>query len=206
MGKKTICFILFAAVMLISSCGPGAAVTASQAPRSATATAMPTALPAPTAKPAPTAAPSPAPVPLPSVTLGRGDFYFSVDKKNSFLFSRNVAGYRQTDYSTYIGWSKLGGSSFVRIQLDSWEMGYTKEGKADEAWAARWDKVFDTARENGIYVLPVFSGWFDWNDGNPDYGYPMWYKNPLNEANGGPVKSPKQLFEKGSDTQTMRLG
>jgi len=29
----------------------------------------------------------------------------------------------------------------------------------------------------------VFTGWFDWNDGTPDYGYSTWKDNPLNHAN-----------------------
>jgi hypothetical protein len=142
------------------------------------------------------------PVPAQPITLKSGDYYFSEYGKQEFLFSRNVAGYRQEHYNTFIDWAKSGGSSFIRIQLDSWGMGYTVTGEVDEAWAARWDKVFDTAEENGILVLPVFSGWFDWNAGE---GYSTWNENPLNIANGGPVASPSELFQKDSAAQVMWL-
>jgi hypothetical protein len=79
-------------------------------------------------------------------------------------------------------------------------MGYTSTGAVDESWAVQWDRVFDKAETDGIYILPVFSGWFDWNAGT---GYSTWKSNPLNQANGGPVLSPAELFQKGSATQTM---
>ena len=103
-------------------------------------------------------------------------------------------------YDTFLDWSKAGGSKFARIQLDSLGMGYTKTGEVDQSWAAQWDQVFDKAQADGIYILPVFSGWFDWNAGS---GYSTWKSNPLNQANGGPVKTPGELFQKGSATQNM---
>jgi len=134
------------------------------------------------------------------LTLKPGDFYFSVDGQTSFLFSRNVGGYQLVHYDTFLDWSKAGGSKFARIQLDSMGMGYTKTGDVDQGWAAQWEQVFDKAQADGIYILPVFSGWFDWNAGS---GYSVWKSNPLNQANGGPVNSPAELFQKGSATQTM---
>jgi hypothetical protein len=141
-------------------------------------------------------------IPRTILTLEPGDLSFSANGKPSFLFSRNVAGYKQSHYSIFLDWAKSGGSSFVRIQLDSRGMGYTNTGTVDETWAAAWDWVFGKAKEDGIYILPVFSGWFDWNAGS---GYSTWAMNPLNQANGGPVKSPSELFKKGSATQTMWL-
>lgn len=203
MKNKTVCFFALLVVMLVSSCSKGPAATASQA---LTQAAAPTASVSPTAAPIPTAAPTPTTVPLPAINFTPGSFYFNVDGKESVIFSRNVAGYMQSHYSTFISWAKFGGSSLVRIQLDSWEMGYTPAGEVDEAWAARWDKVFDTARSEGMYVLPVFSSWFDWNaGGNPYSDYSTWDSNPLNAANGGPVKSPAELFEKDSAVQKMWL-
>jgi len=49
--------------------------------------------------------------------------------------------------------------------------------------------------------MPVFGVWADWNNGKPDFGSPLWQYNPLNRANGGPVSSPTELFQSGSDTQ-----
>jgi hypothetical protein len=176
----TILLIIFvASSIILSSCAP-----------------KPT--PAPTATLKPVIAPTAVPIPL--LSLEPGQFYFSVDGKQSFIFSRNVAGYQQTDYQTFLDWSKAGGSRFVRIQLDSLGMGYTSTGNVDLSWAAQWDGVFDKAEADGIYILPVFSGWFDWNAGT---GYSTWKSNPLNAVNGGPVQSPAELFQKSSATQIM---
>ncbi len=61
--------------------------------------------------------------------------------------------------------------------------------------------ILNQAQADGIYVIPVFGVWADWNNGKPDYGSPLWQYNPLNQVNGGPVKSPDELFQSGSDTQ-----
>ncbi len=152
--------------------------------------------------------PSPAPsstpthVALPAFALQPGDFYFSLDGQPAFLFSRNIAGYQRAHYQTFLDWSASGGSRFVRIQLDSLGMGYTSSGAVDESWATQWEWVFDQARQGGLYILPVFSGWFDWNSGP---GYSTWNSNPMNSANGGPVKTPAELFQKDSKAQNLWL-
>jgi hypothetical protein len=176
----------------LSACGP-------------TPTLNPTHIPLPTnspVPPTPTLLPTATEISLPALTLKQGDFYFSLDGKQSFIFSRNVAGYQLIDYDTFLDWAKAGGSKFVRIQLDSLGMGYTIAGDVDPTWIAQWDQVFDKAGADGIYILPVFSGWFDWNAGT---GYSTWKSNPLNQANGGPVQSPGELFQKGSAAQTLWL-
>jgi hypothetical protein len=155
----------------------------------------------PTAAPKPTATATS--IPLPVLTLKPGDFYFSLDGKPGFIFSRNIAGYEPDHYNTFLDWMKTGGSQLARIQLDSLGMGYTGSGGVDENWAAQWDRVFDKAEADGIYILPVFSGWFDWNSGS---GYSTWKSNPLNAANGGPVQSPAELFQKDSPTQNLWMG
>lgn len=191
--------MIVVADLILASCSPKptAAPTliqpfASAIPPTDTITATSTMAPSPTATP----------IPFPALTLKPGDFYFSVDGRTSFIFSRNVAGYQQSQYDTFLNWTKAGGSRFVRIQLDSWGMGYTSTGSVDPNWAAQWDRIFDIAQADGIYILPVFSGWFDWNSGT---GYSTWKSNPLNQANGGPVKSPAELFQKGSATQAIWL-
>lgn len=141
-------------------------------------------------------------VSMAEITLNPGDYYFSVDGQPAFIFSRNVAGYKPAQYDPLLDWSQTGGTTYVRVQLDSLGMGYTTAGGVDEAWALQWEQVFDKAQEDGIYLLPVFSGWFDWNAGT---GYSTWGSNPLNQVNGGPVKTPAELFQKDSATQILWL-
>jgi hypothetical protein len=166
-------------------------------------TAEPTAL-APTSAPAvaPLTGPPVAPSLLPRLTLNPGDRYFRIDGTPSFVFAHNVAGYQPVDLQTLLDWTKAGGSKFVRVQLDSFGMGYTRKGEVDPSWVAQWDQVFDRAEARGIFVLPVFAVWYEWNDGT---GYSTWKSNPLNQANGGPAPTPAALFEKDSDTQILWL-
>jgi hypothetical protein len=183
---------------------PAPAATATSTPTQ-TFTATPTLPPTSTSTVTPT--PTATPIPFPALSLRPGDFYFSFDGQPGFIFSRNISGYEQTHYETFLDWSQAGGSRLVRIQLDSLgmgstSMGYTSSGEVDEAWARQWERIFDRAAADGLYILPVFSGWFDWNAGT---GYSTWKSNPLNQANGGPVASPAELFQKGSATQTMWL-
>ncbi len=93
------------------------------------------------------------------------------------------------------------GTSVIRVGLDNSGYGYTNTGAIDEAWAARWEAVLDLAEQNGIYVLPFFGGWFNWNT----TGFNNWADNPLNAANGGPASDPLELFVEGSPTQTAWL-
>ena len=193
---NTFLLIIITLGLFLSGCSP----KPTAAP-SSTATSIPATIPpADTFAPTPIQPPIQPTLPLPALTLKPGDFYFSVDGQTGFIFSRNIAGYQPVDYDTFLDWSKAGGSRMARIQLDSLGMGYTKTGEVDQGWAAQWDRVFDKAQADGIYILPVFSGWFDWNAGS---GYSTWKSNPLNQANGGPVSSPGELFQKGSATQTM---
>jgi hypothetical protein len=139
-------------------------------------------------------------VPTPIITLKEGDFYFSIDGQQSFIFSRNVAGYETSQYYQLLDLTNTGGSKFVRVQLDSLGMGYSNTGKVDESWAKKWEDIFEKAASNGIYVMPVFGVWYDWNNGN---GYSTWKSNPFNEINGGPAKTPAELFISDSPTQKL---
>jgi len=190
--------IMVSLCFLLSGCTPNATVAPTSAATSPPTTILPTDTTIST--PTQTAPATAIAISFPSLTLKPGDFYFSVDGQTSFIFSRNIAGYQLVDYETFLDWSRAGGSKFARIQLDSLGMGYTKTGEVDQSWAVQWDQVFDKAQADGIYILPVFSGWFDWNAGS---GYSTWKSNPLNQANGGPVKTPAELFQKGSATQAM---
>lgn len=159
--------------------------------------------PAALASPAPTTAQSIAAASLPPLTLRPGDFYWSVNGDQQVLiFSRNMAGYLPDHYFELFDLTRRGGSQLVRIQLDCFGAGYTPKGEVDEKWARKWEKVFDDALDKGLYVIPVFSGWMDWNTS----GYNTWDQNPLNSANGGPAETPRELMIPGSETQTAFLG
>lgn len=141
-------------------------------------------------------------IPLPRLTLQPGNFYFSRDGQPVFLFSRNIAGYQVSHIDQLLDWTASGGSSFVRLHLDDFGMGYLPGGGVDENWAVQWDQVFNLAEAKGIYILPVFSVWCDWNAGG---GYSTWQNNPLNKAKGGPVADPLELFVTDSTTQLLWL-
>jgi hypothetical protein len=164
----------------------------------------PTVPPAHTSIPSNTSSPTGTPIPISALTLEPGDFYFSVNGRQSIILSRNIAGYQQSDYDWLLDRTRAGGSKFVRVQLDNiGGMGFTRTGEVDPNWLAQWDLIFDKAEADGLYVLPVFSTWHDWNNGDPDIGYSTWNNNLVNQSNGGPVETPAELFQKGSATQTM---
>ena len=182
---------------VFSGCTPSQ-VTAPASPLPATV--APTHVNPPTATSIPT--PIATSIPIPIITLKKGDFYFSIDGQQSFILSRNVAGYETSHYYQLLDLTSIGGSKFVRIQLDSLGMGYSNTGKVDESWAKKWEKVFDKAASNGIDIIPVFGVWPDWNNGN---GFSTWKSNPFNEVNGGSVKTPVELFISDSPTQKLWL-
>lgn len=188
---------IIALSLLFSACTPNRATPMGATPSSTskpTGTVIPTKIQTPTATP----------VPLPQLTLRKGDSYFTIDGRQSFLFSRNLAGYEPSQYKRLLDLTKTGGSKLVRIQLDSMGTGMTGNGQIDEAWAKKWEEVFDKAAANGILVLPVFSGWFDWNDQlTPDW-FP-WGDNTFNAAKGGPAAIPAELFQADSPTQKLWL-
>jgi len=186
--------------LVLSGCAP--ASTAS--PLAATSSVAPTA--GPLVTPSPPAVPTPSP--FPTLTLHAGDSYFSIDGKQSFILSRNPVGKTQTDFDTVLDWARQGGTKILRVQImagwlaDPW---INRDWSVDEKWAEDWDGFFDQAQADGIYLIPVFGVWADWNEGTPDWGNANWKYNPLNSANGGPVSSPAELFTPGSDTQNHWL-
>jgi hypothetical protein len=187
-------------IILISGCTASPTVTPSLTFIS-TLTSTPTFTPTYPSTPSVTRTFTATPTPFPALTLKPGNFYFSVDGMQSFIFDHNIAGYQQSHYETILDWTKSGGSKFVRIQLDNiGGIGFTRTGEVDSNWIAQWDRIIDRAEADGIYVLPVFSTWYDWNDGQ---GYSAWKDSAVNHANGGPVKSPAELFQKGSAAQTL---
>ena len=188
----------------------GAALGCTQ-PEAAFPTTAATTAAAATAAVVPTAAPEPtiAPAALPVLSLGAGDTYFNIDGKQSFITVRNITGKTQADFDTLLEWAHTGGTRLVRVHLTHgwWGQAWIyKDWSLNEKWAEDWDGFFEQAGADGIYVMPVFGVWADWNSGKPDWGSSDWKYNPLNMANinfvdKGPLTSPGGLFESGSDTQ-----
>ena len=146
----------------------------------------------PTATILPTAIPT-----IPPLTLKPGDSYFTIGGQQNFVFSRNLAGYTRDDFNTFLDWTQKSGSKLVRVHIMwGWQgaPSINKDGTVNETWVKNWDWFFDQAYAHGIYIIPVFGVWFEWNNGIPDYGGAYWKGNPLNQANGGPVSAPGELF------------
>ena len=160
-------------------------------------TALPTSLP--TLVPSVPPTPAITSVPLPSLALEPGEFYFRLDGTQSMIFARNPTGYTPEDFSLLLDWARQGGTKLLRIHLTvGWNTDEfpwsTTTGAMNEAWAQKYDRLFDQAEADGIWILPVFSAWFNWNDGAPDIGGADWQYNPYNQANGGPFTDPGELF------------
>ena len=169
-------------------------------------TLAPTSSPAsiPTLVSSNTTTPTVTPVPLPALSLQPGDFYFSVDGTQGMVFSRNPTGRTQEDFNLALDWARQGGSKLLRIHLTAgWEGNpwSTTTGTVNETWAKNWDHFFDQAEADGIWIMPVFGVWFDWNNGTPDFAGSYWHSNPFNQANGGPFKEPGELFQPDSPAQ-----
>jgi hypothetical protein len=180
--------------ILLSSCAPRPTVAP---PLPSIATVTPTDTPQPTATP----------IPLPALAWHPGDSYFSINGRPAFLFSRNLAGWVPDDWATLAGMAHQQGDQFVRVFTSSASMGgyhgygYTPRGEILEDWSNNWEHFFDAAEADGLYVLPSFWGWINWND----TGYNTWADNPFNSANGGPAKDPREIFTKDSPTQLLYL-
>jgi hypothetical protein len=195
--KKRSPLFLCIFLMIISSFFSSCTATTISTPQSSTSTLLP---PAPTTL----GTSAPTPIPLSTVKLAPGEYYFRVDDKPTFMLSRNPTGKTREDFDTTLNWAHQGGTKIVRVHLthgwwsDPW---INNDWSVNEKWAQDWDNFFDEAQADGIYVIPVFGVWADWNGGTPDWGSPLWQYNPLNSANGGPVGLPGDLFIPDSDTQ-----
>jgi hypothetical protein len=187
--------------ILLSSCAPRPAVAPSL---SSIATVAPTE--APPLATTPTMAPSPTATTIPHRALAwhPGDVYFSMDGRPAFLFSRNPAGWTPSDWTTLAGLARRQGYQFVRVFTTSASMGgdhgygYTSKGEIIDEWSNNWEHFFDVAEADGLYVLPSFWGWINWNGSG-------FKDNPFNSANGGPAKDPHEIYKKGSPTQRLYL-
>jgi hypothetical protein len=203
--KKDRIFVAWIALALIGSGCTGPTISA---PTSTTdnATAAPATVASILAVPStPTTAPKPTAtsIPLPTITLKPGENYFSLDGKQSFIFSRNITGAYDpefSDFEKFLEYARAAGDRVVRLQIDNLGLGFRNDGTVDETWAQKWDRIFDLAVEKRLDIIPEFGVWLWWNtDG-------LWKDNPLNTLNGGPAKTSGELFKKNSDTQKLWLG
>jgi hypothetical protein len=198
---NTFLLIVITFGLVLSGCSP----KPTAAPISTPTTIPPTDTIIPT--PTQTATVTATPVPLSPLTLKPGDLYFRLDGKPTFIFSRNLAGFKPDDYNTLLNWAHTGGTLLVRVGTDNssmggdWGYGYTNNGEINDGWSNNWEHFFDEAETNGIYVLPFFTGWENWNTSVPN----TWSKNPFNSINGGPAKDPTEIFRKDSPTQKLYL-
>ena len=138
---------------------------------------------------------------LPPATLNPGEFYFRLDGTPRFLLGRNPTGWEPRQFGTLLRWARDGGEKLVRIHLTNGMVPRAPAGKVDEAWARSWDEVFHLAATNGLYVLPVFGVWADWNDGTRAEAWHRWEVNPYSAALGGSARTPAELL---SDTACRR--
>ncbi len=193
----TFLIVMVTLCLILSSCASkSTAVFSSTSIPSQMVTSMSTRLPsiAPTA--------TATPVPFPDITLQAGNFYFSVDGQTRFIFSRNVAAFFYEDFGTWMDWAQYDGDRVLRIYLSDGllgDYGYTSTGELNEKWAQNWDAFLTQAEAHGLYVLPYFTGWFDWNTTNG------WPNNPFNPANGGPANNRIDIFQDGSPAQELYL-
>jgi hypothetical protein len=197
---RPIMILFAAAILLFSGCTPGpTAVPASKTPAPARAPTTASAVPA--SNSAPTA------IPLPALSLKPGDPYFSLDGRPGMIFVRNITGKNRQDFADMLDWAHKGGTRLVRVHLTSGWWGdpwINQDGTVDENWAQDWEWFFDQAQADGIYVMPVFGVWYDWNNNTPDLGEGgLWKFNTLNQANGGPLQAPGEIFQPGSQAHDM---
>jgi hypothetical protein len=143
------------------------------------ASCTPTSTTAPTRMPTPL----PTPIPLPRLSLVPGEFYFRLDDQPAMIFSRNFLGpilsRTGTDLITALELANRAGTRLIRVHLTGWwgTPSMNNDGTVNETWAQNWDWFFNQAEVYGIYVLP------------------------LNQANGGYLMDPTELFQPGSITQ-----
>jgi hypothetical protein len=184
--------LLVAAILVFSSC----ASKLTPAP-----TSMPSSIPIlPSFSPTRTATP----VPLPEITLKPGNFYFSMDGQTRLIFSRNVSAFFYEDFGTWMDWAQYNGDRVLRVLIDNAMLGgygYTNTGEINEKWALAWDTFLTEAKAHGLYVIPIFTGWANWNT----TGFNSWKDNPFNPANGGPAQNNIAIFQEGSQAQNLFL-
>ncbi len=203
----SLCLVMVVCMGVFASCASSPAIVVTPmlpTARPQLSTALPTKVP--TLGPKSTLAPTATPVPLPEIELRPGESYFRINGVQTLMLGRNITGIDAADYATLLGWAKKGGTNILRLHLTFgwWATPWMlPNGEVNEDWAENWDYFFDQANAKGIYIIPVFGVWAEWNDGTPDYGSNLWVYNPLNFNNGGLVREPGEVFTEGSDAQDV---
>lgn len=128
------------------------------------------------------------------VTLRPGESYLRLDGTPRFLLGRNPTGWETGQFTPLFRAARDSGEKLVRIHLTNGMAPHAAAGEIDEAWARRWEQVFDQARADGLYVLPVFGVWADWNDGSRGETWHGWETNPYNAAKGGVGRVPAEIL------------
>lgn len=136
------------------------------------------------------------------LALEPGEFYFRVAGRPAFVFGRNPTGTKLEQFDELLWPAAESGEKTLRIHLTVGFQSQSPAGEVDEAWAAQWERVFDSAATKGLHVLPVFGVWADWNDGSKGEPWHQWDKNHYSAARGGAAKSPAELFQ---DSACQRL-
>ncbi len=205
-NRDSIQFLLTLAVSLcffLSSCANR--LVSAPTLTASTATLMPTVAPIPTNTQ--TMVPIASLNPLPALTLAPGDMYFSLNGRPTFFFSRNVDSSDQANYFTLLGMAHAQGDLVVRMDTTYSAMGghdgygYTSTGEIREDWSKNWEQFFDQAEADGMYVIPTFTGWVNWNN----QGQSSWGNNPFRSVYGGPATDPTEIFKRDSPTQLLYL-
>jgi hypothetical protein len=127
-----------------------------------------------------------------------------VDGQTRFIFSRNAAAYFKEDFGTVMDWAQYNGDRVLRMLMENSALGgygYTNTGEINEKWAQNWDAFLTEAEAHGLYVVPIFTGWANWNT----TGFSSWKENPFNPANGGPAQNHVAIFQEDSQAQKLFL-
>jgi hypothetical protein len=71
-------------------------------------------------------------------TINPGNFYFSVNAKQSFILSRNITGIIKDDFYTLLDWARMGGTKVIRLHIitgwgEPWINQYWSVGNAANA-------------------------------------------------------------------------
>ncbi|MGD8238693.1 MAG: hypothetical protein PVH68_09090 [Armatimonadota bacterium] len=130
-----------------------------------------------------------------TAALRPGETYFRLGGRQMFLLGRNATGWQVAQFEPLLRWAGESGERMVRVQLTTGLAQRAPAGEVDEEWAGRWDRVFDMAAANGLYVLPVFGVWADWNDGSKGEKWHAWHRNHFSAALHGPAEAPAELLQ-----------
>ncbi len=146
------------------------------------------------------------------VRIDRGNHtQFVMDNGEHFFPIGQNAGWepaKGAKYAEIFGKMHESGENWSRLWLDQRDgslleaaadsTGKPKPGNIDMSQAKRWDAIFAQAEKNQIYFQLILehssalSSAARFSDSSNVL--PAWDKNPLNSANGGPLKSPDGFF------------